>query len=173
MTYHFRTDWTAVNSHGMFTLNTPSLCFPLVAYNGLFIFVLVLANRALQPGNGCLSHEKVEIYWAFDSSCFLADSRHLNFQVLPNYISTAAWHIDHECLLLAILQNPAPSAPLSEDPRATAWHSTPERMPLFQIFILLLQWKKMPLFKLERVKVFSYNPKVLDMLHLLSRAQDS
>lgn len=145
----------ALKSHGVVASNTLSLSFCLVAYDGIFLLFLVLLSRlCTREWLGCLSRENVGIYWAFDSSCFLADSCHLNPQVLPKYPSTAAWHTEQECLLLATPppRNPCTYCSSVRKIRVNSSASRTERLPLSQTFILLLQWDKMHVFKLERVK---------------------
>lgn len=71
LSFQDRTDWPALRSHGVFHLKHTLLVLASRADGGVFIFILALVNRPLEPGEdwsgtrgglGCLSHEQMEIY---------------------------------------------------------------------------------------------------------------
>ena len=156
----------------MFTLNTPSLCFPLVAYYHIFTRALVLVNRPLEPGNGWAAPAMKK--WRYFQSLIPPISCHLNSQVLPNYIPTAAWHVDQEWLYLAIFQTPHLVLHCQKTHGQQLCILHLRGCLCFRSLNYCYSERKCIFFlKLERVKVLSYNTKVLDMLHLFSRTQDS
>lgn len=99
----------ALKSHGVVASNTLSLSFCLVACDGIFLLFLVLLSRlCTREWLGCLNHENVGIYWAFDSSCFLADSCHLNHQVFPNTLPQLLGTVNKSVCSWLHISSPSP-----------------------------------------------------------------